>query len=376
MRLGRILIIVSLLLILVFGLIFALTTILGSGGDADVDVAATELAAQLVDVVMLSKTVTQGQRLNLNNVEIVQIQNIEFMDSMFTDTFQVEGFYARGDFEEGTVLTSTMLVNDPTLLLNDLGSTHAVLIPPGMVAFPIPMSRFSSLGYGLSIGDRVNVIATIMLVDLDSQFQTRLPNNTGIVLPPGATIFSEIVNSLVAQNISQGEGGVTPQGRGELDNVLEQPFYLLPSELTQRPRIVSQTVMFNRLVLHVGTFSLIEEEEGVEEPPTPEEEEAAAAGEPAPPPEPPEPPDLITLIVTPQESVTLNYLLYSGAQINMALRPPTDEAVIPTDAVTLQYLLDVYRIPVPVKLPYGLEPRVDILEEPILPNDDVVIITP
>lgn len=376
MRLGRILIIVSLLLILVFGLIFALTTILGDGGDAAVDIAATELAAQLVDVVMLSKTVTQGERLTLNNVEIVQIQNIEFMDSMFTDTFQVEGFYARGDFEEGTVLTSTMLVNDPTLLLNDLGSTHAVLIPPGMVAFPIPMSRFSSLGYGLSIGDRVNVIATIMLVDLDSQFQTRLPNNTGIVLPPGATIFSEIVNSLVAQNISQGEGGVTPQGRGELDNVLEQPFYLLPSELTQRPRIVSQTVMFNRLVLHVGTFSLIEEEEGVEEPPTPEEEEAAAAGEPAPPPEPPEPPDLITLIVTPQESVTLNYLLYSGAQINMALRPPTDEAVIPTDAVTLQYLLDVYRIPVPVKLPYGLEPRVDILEEPILPNDDVVIITP
>jgi hypothetical protein len=56
--------------------------------------------------------------------------------------------------------------------------------------------------------------------------------------------------------------------------------------------------------------------------------------------------------------------------LTLALRPPGDEAVIPTDAVTLQYLLDVYRIPVPVKLPYGFEPSIDILAPPVLENDN------
>ncbi|MDH5508240.1 MAG: hypothetical protein OEZ02_13540, partial [Anaerolineae bacterium] len=81
------------------------------------------------------------------------------------------------------------------------------------------------------------------------------------------------------------------------------------------------------------------------------------------------PPDIVTLIVTPQESVALNYLIYSGAQLTLALRARGDNGVLPTDAVTLQYLMDVYRIPFPVKLPYGNEPRIDLLKPPVLIND-------
>ena len=35
----------------------------------------------------------------------------------------------------------------------------------------------------------------------------------------------------------------------------------------------------------------------------------------------------------------------------------------------LQYLMDVYRIPLPVRLPYGTTPRVDELIPPVLEND-------
>jgi pilus assembly protein CpaB len=79
-------------------------------------------------------------------------------------------------------------------------------------------------------------------------------------------------------------------------------------------------------------------------------------------------PKYITLIVSPQDAVTLNYLMYSGAgggaALTLALRSAGDDTRIQTEAVTLQFLLDQYRIPVPVKLPYGMEPKTDRLVEP------------
>jgi len=67
-------------------------------------------------------------------------------------------------------------------------------------------------------------------------------------------------------------------------------------------------------------------------------------------------PKIVTLIVTPQDAVTLNYLMYSGAQMTLALRGAGDEQRVKTDAVTLQYTMDSYSIPLPAKQPYGLQP--------------------
>ena len=108
------------------------------------------------------------------------------------------------------------------------------------------------------------------------------------------------------------------------------------------------------------------------ETPQPEGEEADAAAA-APQMPTSEPPDIITLIMWPQDAVTLNYLLYTGAQVTLALRGAgsVNEANTATDAVTLQYLMDVYRIPLPVRLPYGTEPRVDVLTPPELENDNL-----
>jgi pilus assembly protein CpaB len=84
-------------------------------------------------------------------------------------------------------------------------------------------------------------------------------------------------------------------------------------------------------------------------------------------------PDVVTLIVSPQDSVTMSYLIYSGAKITMTLRKAADESRVATEAATLQFLLSQYNIPVPAKLPYTMEPRIDELISPLLPGDVVTV---
>jgi pilus assembly protein CpaB len=99
-------------------------------------------------------------------------------------------------------------------------------------------------------------------------------------------------------------------------------------------------------VLHVGSFSLVDQapasttpQPGGQGGPTP----AAVAN-----------PDIITLIVSPQDAVSLVYLMNSNFMLTLTLRAPDDNTRAETEAATLQYLLSQYAIPVPAKLPYGV----------------------
>jgi pilus assembly protein CpaB len=62
-------------------------------------------------------------------------------------------------------------------------------------------------------------------------------------------------------------------------------------------------------------------------------------------------------------------MVYTNAKIMMTLRNPTDQSRMATEAATLQFLLSQYNIPVPAKLPYALQPRIDSLVTPTLSND-------
>lgn len=146
-----------------------------------------------------------------------------------------------------------------------------------------------------------------------------------------------------------------------------QPFHIIPQE-KQRPRAVTQRLVEAAIVLHVGTFQLEGELAG-EVIPVPE----GGVGAPAPDGQGQTPtitpPDIITLIVTPQEALALNWAIKVGADLTFTLRAPNDGEVTETTSVTLQYLLDTYEITVPTKLPYGMEPRLENLINPELPND-------
>jgi hypothetical protein len=137
---------------------------------------------------------------------------------------------------------------------------------------------------------------------------------------------------------------------------LGESLYLFPSE-SQRSRMMSQTLLQDVIVLQVGNFAV---EGPVPQQVVSEQPQEAAPVEnqqPTPPAvvEDTRPPDVITLIVSPQDAVTLNYLLYTGAAYP-GVEGANDDTRIQTEAVTLQYLLTQYNIPVPVKLPYGVEP--------------------
>ena len=69
----------------------------------------------------------------------------------------------------------------------------------------------------------------------------------------------------------------------------------------------------------------------------------------------------------------MSYLVYSGAKITLTLRNAEDESRVATEAATLQFLLSQYNIPVPAKLPYAVEPRIDELISPFLPGDVVTV---
>lgn len=379
MRLGRLFIMLALVLVVGgAGLFFLLPGLGGSGGDGE----DAEPEVLLVDVVWVEQFIPRGGTVSAAALGLVKIPANEFVEGIyFTDPAEVEGARARYDLLPGVFLSSPMILASGEGLSTS-GSDTSLDIQPGMVAIAIPIDRFSSVAYGLQRGDHVNIIVSMLFVDLDTEFQTKLPNSTAGVIPPGNALLgtvetedeisstltiNEDLVTLTAQSITGGT--VSPIGRIEIDGVLNQPFYIVPSESSQRPRLVSQTIMQDVIVIHVGDFPLSTEEETTEP--------AAAEGQPQPgdpnaqPQDVPaeglaevEPPDIITLMVSPQDAVTLNYLVLRGGHLTLVMRASVDDSRVFTEAVTLDWLLAQYNIPIPSRLPYGFEPSLERIISP------------
>ena len=385
MRRGRLFLFVALLLIIALAVIVFMSgglSVLSPSDTTDIaEIPTLTPVPQTIDVVVVTQKVIRGTDLSEGVLGLVEIPKDLQIPGTFNDLNEAIGRRARFDLDSGVILTANMTTESADDF-SATGSDAALLIPPGKVAVSIPIDRLTSVAFGPQKGDHVNVIVTLLMVDMDSLFQSVLPNNTAAVIaagPQGAPGESPI--ALTAQIVGGGEG--SGEGRFQPEATFEETFmYVVPSE-PQRARMVSQTLIQDAIILQVGDFPLEEEKDAVPTPtPEPGTEEGGfvdqETGEtvPAVTPPPPPLPDLITLIVSPQDAVTLNYLIYSGSKLTLALRPANDASLVQTEAVTLQYLLDVYNIPVPVKLPYGLEPRIDQLVKPELPNDEALEPTP
>lgn len=335
----------------------------------------------LVNVIVVTQRVPRGSAIDESVLGMIPIQRDLFIQGMYTNVSDVKGRLVRFDLDAGIPLTNGMLV-DSAEALSSTGSIAALSIPRGMVSVSIPITRLSSVSYAPQPGDHVNVIVTLLMADYDADFQTMLPNTPGLILAPGP-INPEPGPSAVTVYYKDG-GGLA--GRTEVDPVLGQSLYVSPTE-PQRPRLVSQSLLQDAVVLQIGDFT--DKKETVEQVEQDTTEMAslkqatpeAGSEEPTPegnPPldsqnqEDPAPvvdsgPDVISLIVAPQDAVTLNYLLFSGAELTLALRAAGDDSRVQTEAVTLQFLLDQYNIPVPAKLPYGIPNRLND-DKPIPPS--------
>jgi len=258
-------------------------------------------------------------------------------EGALTSVEDVYGRTARVNIVRGMPILASMLVEQPPASLQ---------IPEGSVAYALPVARYSSVAWALQPGDRVDVILSLLLLDLDEEFQT--------VEPSQARCLSPSEDPACA-----GMGG--PMGRLE---VLPNGWVvnLTPAE-SQRPRLVTQLTVQNALVLRVGDWPTTGEEFPRPEEPSPAEEGTTEEGEVteevAPPPPVVAP---LTLAVSRQDAMVLDYAQLMGAHINFVLRRADDEARATTESVTLEYLMTLYNIELPPKLPYGVEPRISTLE--------------
>ncbi|MGZ9234013.1 MAG: Flp pilus assembly protein CpaB [Anaerolineales bacterium] len=344
MRRGRILI--FLVLIVVIGLawlFFAWTQFRGI-------TAAPPSQAALTEVYFAAQNIPQGTEITREMLGTFSIPPENVAEVMFTvgEEGALIGQTARFSLDQGVVITSSMVGTGPVEIS---GPAWAVQIPSGMVAAAIPTNRLALVGYGVSDGAHVNVNACMLFVDIDPAFQTVLPNFTAILT--GAFAPAEGPPTLSMGVASGGEA--SRQGRVELDPTLQQPLYAAPAE-AQRPRLVCQMILQDVVVLKLGNFGAQVPATTPNATPSPAQVQQQAN------------PDIVTLMVTPQDSISLNYFVYSGAQLNMSLRNPNDTSRFAAESATLTSLLTQYNISLPSKLPYGVQPRVDVLVPPLLPS--------
>jgi pilus assembly protein CpaB len=262
---------------------------------------------------------------------------------------------ARFTLDPGTLITTSMVGADPGELP---GPPWAVQVPSGMVAVGIPTNRLATAAYGVTDGAHVNVNICMTFIDIDPAYQSALPNYVSqmrdLFFPPEDRPIISI--DPFTEELPQ------RQGRTELDPTFQKPIYVVPSE-PQRPRLVCQTVLQDVIVLNLGNFPLTTQPvvQDPQDPNAPVTTQADQA------------PDIITLMVSPQDSISLNYFVYSGAVVSMTLRNPNDNSQIDAQSATLTSILTQYNISLPSKLPYAQQPRLDVLAPPLLPNDIITV---
>lgn len=255
---------------------------------------------------------------------------------------------ARYDIQQGEILLRTSFV-DKLYETSRTGSTIAEQIPPGLVGIAIPMTRILSLNNLIEPGDHVNVLVAFTVVDVDEQFQSVLPN---ISVPISLVNIANPESEPIELN------GGEPVGR--LDAVSAAPFAFLsgPSE-PQRPRLVTQQIIQNALVLAVGTTSPFD-------PPTPTPLPEQQSDEPLP---TPAPPDALLLAVSPEDSLAINYFMFSRGRFTLTLRGVGDTSLVNTASVSLEDIIQRYVIEIPLPLTFSTDPAIRFLRPPQLTND-------
>lgn len=317
---------------------------------------------ETVGVVVALQTLERGIEIPLEAVTTQTLQlpkaQLLALPSLITDTAQVVGKRARYTIAPGEPILSTMIITS-LLSLSPQGSDAAAQIEAGKVAIAVPYSKAEGVSLGIKDGDHVNVIVSWAFIDIDQNFQSELPNLTYIVSPPNP---EGTVPGADTSEVSVIKGPFGPFGRGENGVNIASDFYVAPSE-PQRPRFVTQGIIQDAVVLHLGDFG--PNMTFVLPTPTPLPATPVPNATPTAAPVPtatPEPPDSITLVVTPQDALVLAYVKRlaerypNSVKVTLVLRSAADNGkqLDPTNSVTLQYMFETYNIALPAKLNYGV----------------------
>jgi len=352
MRIGRILLIVGLILLLgalaIGGFVF-LRSRFSSPAPAEGVAEGTPVAQEpenLAQIAVAAQNLPRGLRITADtNAVILEDWPLDSVPvGALTSLESAYDRIARTDIQLGMPILESMLT-DTAGELASAGSEIALQIPADMVAYAVPLSRYSSAAWAIRPGDHVDIMMSLLMVDLDEDFQSLLPNKAECVSP-------------TEDEACQRQAGVI--GRFE---VMPNGWLVntIPTE-GQRSRLVTQLAVQDALVLHVGEFERAGEEAAAQEAgPTPTPEPGQGAGQTEVAPALPEV-EPVLLAVSRQDAMALEYAQAVGARLNAVLRSAGDAQSASTESVTLQYLMDRFSIELPPKLPYGVTPPISSLE--------------
>ena len=358
---------VAILLIIAAGggaLYFLAPSLLGLGGPASLEptpVPVTPTSEPRLQVLVAAQDLPRGVVIPTEAISVYPWPTEIVPLNAVTDAAQIVDTRARITIDRGMPILSSMVVKS-LAQLSPTGSDAAAQIPNGQQAITLQYDKKNGVALGVQAGDHVNVIVSMWLVDIDQNFQTVLPNLSVDAVPPSpGNPATGIPASLVALVAPLPNPDARPQmlGRAERDTTIGQDFYVIPSEAQQRARLVTQGIIQDATVLHVGDF--VEALFPTVPPPTPTPDPNVTQPPAPPPTSTPLPPDTITLIVNPQDVLVLNYvkelmIKYPGTvQMTFTLRSAGDVARQDTESVTMQYMFEHFNIAVPSKLNYGLE---------------------
>ena len=211
------------------------------------------------------------------------------------NTADLTGKYAKAAIFTGQVMQNKMIATETELAGGE--GPASILVPAGLVAYPFPIGEFSGVSYALKTGDRVDVLITFHMLDVDRETQSPTPLDRGL--------------------------------EGDIKGV-------------QIPRLVSQLTLQNIQVLRVGSWYV---------PPVQPVTEQKQQQVPTVPP----PPAVVTLLMSQQDALVLQFAKEANALVEFALRNPNDQEEVETQAVTLDYMLARFNITVPITRDESLE---------------------
>ena len=367
-----IIIAVVLLLIGVIGFVVLQTGILDAGPTGPVAQQPTTQAEDstpeptsipAVDIVVAVQQLPRGFRIPANAIELRPWPETMVPVNAINSPELVVGSIARTDIVREQPILFNMLAEDLAGLAS-VGSDAAAILPPDLVAISMPIDRLTSVAYAIQDGDRVDIIVSMLFVDVDEAFQSITPNQY--------VVFRELEDG----NLAYSESIVGRPDQITLGNVIVQPLE------RQRPRLVTQRTIENAFVVHTGTFPPDGRFLGIPHTPTPiatavPDEDADAQPEAIEDPDAPTVvptspfPDIITLGVTPQEAVLLTWAIEARMPLTLTLRSAQAGAVATqTTPVTLDFFMNQYRIERPGTRDYTIEPAITSIRQLTLPELD------
>ncbi len=214
------------------------------------------------------------------------------------NTAELAGKYAKTAIFAGQVIQAKMVASWAELASGE--GPASILVPTGMVAYPLPIDEFSGVSYALKSGDRVDVLITFHFVQVDRETQSPYP-----------------------------------LGRNQPGDI----------QGVQIPRLVSQLTLQNIEVLRVGSWYVPPAQPTTQQQGGPQNQTPVT----------PLPPAVVTLLMPQQDALVLQFAKEAKATIELALRNPNDQEIVTTQSVTLDYMLARFNITVPITRDESLE---------------------